>query len=152
MEGSARQRLESDLRTAMRAGDQTARDAIRYILAAVKYAEINRRGALTEVDEQAVLRRVGKQLADAIEQYRAGGREDLAAREEAQLAVLQRYLPSELSEGELAALVATVIEETGASGAKDMGRVMPVLIARAGGRADGRRLSAAAREGLARLG
>ena len=149
MEGSVRQRLEADLRVAMKAGDQATRDTVRYVLAAIKNAEIDKRGPLAPADESAVLRRLGKQLTDAIEQYRAGGREDLAAREEAQLAVLRRYLPQPLSDEELAALVDEVIREVGASGPKDMGKVMPALIERAGGRADGRRLSAAARAALA---
>jgi uncharacterized protein YqeY len=97
---------------------------------------------------QAALRRLGKQLADAIEQYRSAGREDLASREEAQLNVLKGYLPQELSDEELDALVAEVIAETGASSPKDMGRVMPLAIARADGRADGRRISAAVKTAL----
>ena len=152
MAETLRQRLEHDLRAAMRAGDATTRDAVRYILAAVKNAEIDRRGALTPADEQAVLQRLQKQLVDATEQYRGAGREDLAGREEAQLAVLRRYLPAELSDDELAALVEAVVAETGAAGPKDMGKVMPALIERAAGRADGRRLSAAAREALAGRG
>ena len=148
MEASARQRLEADLRTAMKAGDQPTRDAVRYILAAVKNAEIDHRGPLPPAEATSVLHRLGKQLSDSIEQYRAGGREDLAAREEAQLAVLRRYLPAPLSDEELTTLVNEVIREAGASGPKDMGKVMPVLIARAGGRADGRRLSGAVKAAL----
>ena len=148
MEGSVRQRLEADLRAAMKAGDQATRDTVRYVLAAIKNAEIDKRGPLAPADESAVLRRLGKQLTDAIEQYRAGGREDLATREEAQLAVVQRYLPAELSDEELAALVGEVVREVGASGPKEMGKVMPVLMERVAGRADGRRLSAAVRQAL----
>ena len=148
MDGSVRQRLETDLRGAMRGGDTTTRDAIRYILAAIKNAEIDHRGHLPAAEEIAVLRRVGKQLGDAVEQYRAGGRDDLAGREEAQLAVLQRYLPAELDDASLAALAVEVAAELGASGPKDMGKVMPVLMERVAGRADGRRVSAAARAAL----
>ena len=148
MEGSVRRRLEADLKAAMRAGDTETRDTARYILAAIKNAEIDRRGALAPAEEEAVLRRLAKQLADAIDQYRAGGREDLAAREERQLAILQRYLPAALTDDELATLVADVVREVGATGPKDMGKMMPILIERAAGRADGRRLSAAARTAL----
>jgi uncharacterized protein YqeY len=95
-----------------------------------------------------VLRRLGKQLTDSAEQYRAGGREELAAREEAQLAVLQRYLPAELSDDEVRALAEAVVREVGATGPKEMGKVMPVLVERAAGRADGRRLNEAARAAL----
>ena len=149
MEESVRRRLEDDLKTAMRGGDTTTRDAVRYLLAAIKNAEIEHRGPLPPAEEQAVLRRVAKQLSDAVEQYRAGGREDLAEREEGQLVVLRRYLPAELSDDDLASLANEVVRAVGATGPKDMGKVMPALIERAAGRADGRRLSAAARQALA---
>jgi uncharacterized protein YqeY len=97
----------------------------------------------------AALRRLGKQLTDAIEQYEAAGRQDLADHEAAQLAVLKRYLPSELSDDELNVLVAAAIAETGASGPKDMGRVMPIAMQRVAGRADGRRVNAAVKTALA---
>ncbi|MFN8592987.1 MAG: GatB/YqeY domain-containing protein [Thermomicrobiales bacterium] len=148
-EATVRQRLDDDLKTAMRAGDATTRDAIRYILAAVKNAEIDARGSGRPADQEAALRKLGKQLADAIDQYRAAGRDDLADRESTQLDVLKRYLPAEISDEALAALVATVIAETGASGLKDMGRVMPVAIQRVAGAADGRRVSAAVKTALA---
>lgn len=152
MEPPVRLRLEADLKDAMRAGDHGTRDAIRYILAAVKNAEIDARGRGTPPDVEAALRKLGKQLADAIEQFRAGGREDLAEKEAAQLAVLRRYLPAEMTDEELMALVETAAAEVGANSPKDMGKLMPALILRAGGRADGRRLSAAAKEVLARAG
>ena len=148
-EPGIRERLEEDLKSAMRSGDTESRDAIRYILAAVKNAEIDARGSGSPADLPAALRRLGKQLTDAIEQYQAAGRDDLARREASQLAVLKRYLPEEMTEAELDALVTEVIAETGASGPKDMGRVMPVAIQRAAGRADGRRISAAVRAALA---
>jgi uncharacterized protein YqeY len=148
-EPTVRQRLEEDLKSAMRAGDTVSRDAIRYILSAVKNAEIDARGSATPADPVAALRRLGKQLGDAIEQYEAAGRQDLADHEAAQLTVLQRYLPSELSDDELNALVAVAISETGAAAPKDMGRVMPVAMQRVAGRADGRRVNAAVRSALA---
>jgi uncharacterized protein YqeY len=143
-----RQRLEADLKTAMKAGDQTTKETIRYLLAAVKNAEIDKRGPLTEAEAAAVLQKQAKQRADSIEQFRAGGRADLVAREEAQLEVLRRYQPAELSDQEIADLARAVAAEVGATSVKDMGKVMPVLIERAAGRADGRRLSAAARSAL----
>jgi uncharacterized protein YqeY len=148
-EPSIRQRLEDDLKAAMRAGDTASRDAIRYILAAVKNAEIDARTSSQPADIEAALRRLGKQLSDAIEQYEAAGRQDLKDREATQLVVLKRYLPEELSDDDLEALIAEVIAETGASGPKDMGRVMPVAIQRADGRADGRRISAVVKRALA---
>src|SRR4051812_16125623 len=149
-EATVRQRLEDDLKTAMRAGDTVSRDAIRYILSAVKNAEIDARGTGSEADPVAALRRLGKQLTDAIEQYEAAGRQELADHEAAQLAVLKRYLPNELSDEDLNQVVAEAIAETGATGAKDMGRVMPVAIQRVSGRADGRRISAAVKAALSK--
>jgi uncharacterized protein YqeY len=143
-----RERLETDLKSAMRAGDATTRDAVRYILSAVKNAEIDARGTGSAADPEAALRRLGKQLQDAIDQYQAAGRVDLAERETAQLAVLKRYLPAELSDDELEALVAKAIAQTGAAGPRDMGRVMPIAIEQAAGRADGRRISAAVKAAL----
>lgn len=149
---SIRQRLEDDLKSAMRAGDQTSRDAIRFILAAVKNAEIDARGTSAPADAVATLRRVGKQLADAADQFRQAGRLDLAEKEEAQLQVLQRYLPAELPDADLAALASEAVREAGATGPKEMGKVMPVLIKKVDGRADNRRISAAARAALESLG
>src|SRR5215211_7286900 len=123
-ESTVRQRLKEDLKSAMRAGDTVSRDAIRYILSAVKNAEIDARGSGAPADPVAALRRLGKQLTDAIEQYQAAGRQELA-------------------DHELDALVAAAIAETGAAGPKDMGRVMPVAMQRVAGRADGRRVIAA---------
>jgi len=147
---TVRERMDTDLKEAMRGGDRVARDAIRYTLAAIKNAEIERRGPLPPQDQEAVVRRVQKQLDDAIVQYRAACREDLAAHEEAQLAVIRRYLPAELGDAELEAEVAAVVEELRATGPKDMGRVMPAAMARLGPRVDGRRLNAAVRARLAR--
>lgn len=148
---TTRQRLEEDLKTAMRAGETTTRDAIRYLLAAVKNAEIDARGTGAAADADAALRKVAKQLADAIDQYRAAGRDDLAAHEEAQLEVLKRYLPQEMSDDDLNAAVAAAIAETGATGPKDMGRVMPLVLAKTAGQADGRRVSGAVKDALGRL-
>ena len=148
-EPTLRQRLEDDLKMAMRTGDAGSRDAIRYILAAVKNAEIDARGTSMEANLDNALRRLGKQLADSIEQYRAAGRDDLAEREEAQLAVLKRYLPQDLSDEELSNIVEQAIAETNATSPKDLGRVMPVAMALAAGRADGRRISAAVKSALA---
>ena len=148
VDGSVRQRLESDLKTAIRAGDHATRDTVRYILAAIKNAEIDNRGSLAATDETAVLRKLGKQLGDAIEQYRRGNRADLADREAAQLAVLQRYLPAELSDADIAVIVNEAIADLGASNMKEIGRVMPVVIERVAGRADGRRISDAVRAAL----
>ena len=132
----------------MRAGDTFSRDVIRYVLAALKNARIDKGDELTRDEETAVLRRQQKQRQESIEQFEAGNREDLVARETAQLAVLERYLPAAMSDAELQSLAAQVVAELGASGPRDMSKVMPALIERAGDRADGRRISAAARHAL----
>jgi uncharacterized protein YqeY len=150
MTDSLRQRLEADLKAAMKAGDLTARDTIRFTLSALKNAEIEKRAPLASEEEIALLQRETKRRADSIDQFRAGKRDDLVAREEAQLVVLQRYLPAAMGDEDVATLVAEVIAEMGAAGPKDMAKVMPAAIARAGGRVDGRRLSAAVRDALAR--
>jgi uncharacterized protein YqeY len=151
MEPTVRERLEADMKDAMRAGDAQTRDAIRYILSAVKNAEIDARTNPGSFDAVATLRKVGKQLSDAADQYRAGGRDDLASKEQAQLDVLQRYLPVELSDADLTALADAAAAEIGATGPKDMGKLMPALIARVQGRAAGGRISSAAKEALARV-
>jgi uncharacterized protein YqeY len=143
-----RARLEADLKDAMRSGDQTAKDTIRFVLAAVKNAEIDKGGPLSEGESMSVLQKQVKQRQDSIDQFRSAGRADLVEREEAQLGVVRRYLPAELSDEEVAELARAVASEVGATSAKDLGRVMPVLMQRAAGRADGRRLSAAARAAL----
>jgi len=143
-----RQRLDEDLKAAMRSGDAATRDTIRYILSAVKNADIDARGSGKEADPEAALRKLGKQLTDSVEQFRLANREDLAEREEAQLIVLKRYLPGELSDEELDKIVRSAIAETGAAGPKDMGRVMPVAMAKAAGQADGRRINSAVRSAL----
>jgi uncharacterized protein YqeY len=144
-ERGLRPRLEADLKDAMRASDQTAKDTIRYLLAAVKNAEIDRGGPLTEQEGLAVLQKQAKQRQDSIDQFRSGGRADLVEREEAQLAVLRRYLPAPLSDNEVDELARRIIDEVGATSLKDLAKVMPILVQRAAGRADGRRLNEAAR-------
>lgn len=146
---SLKEQLETDLKTAMRARDNETRDAIRYVLAAVKNAEIDKRSELTPDEELKLIRSQVKQRQDSIEQFRSGGREDLAGKEEAQVRILEKYLPQQMDDEELASFVKAGIEESGAEGPKDMGKVMGLLSARAEGRVDGRRLSTAVRNALA---
>lgn len=141
--------LMDDLKTAMKAGDTTSRDTIRFTMASLKNARIDKGSALTTQEEIAVLQRDAKRRQESIDQFRAGGRSDLVDKEEAQLAVLKRYLPAELSDDEVTALVAEAIAETGVTSPKELGKLMPVLIAKAAGRADGKRLSETARKALA---
>jgi len=148
---SLRERMESDLKDALRSGNQDAKDTIRFTLAAIKNAEIDKGRPLTDEEALAVLQQQAKRRADAIDQFKSGNRADLVEREEAQLRILEQYLPASMSDEELKALVAQTIGDVGATGPKDMGKVMPVVIERAAGRADGRRLSGAVRDELAKL-
>lgn len=144
-----RERLSEDLKQAMRDRKVDLRDTIRFLLAAVKNAEIDKRQSLTEEEELAVLRSQAKQRRDAIEQFRAGGRDDLADKEASQLEILERYLPQQMTDEELDAFVRQGITELGAESPKDMGRVMGLLSKRSDGRVDGTRLSSAVRAQLA---
>ncbi|MBA3275295.1 MAG: GatB/YqeY domain-containing protein [Chloroflexia bacterium] len=146
---SLRERLAQDLKAAMKDRDTELRDTIRFILSAVKNVEIDKRAPLTADEEIALLRTQAKQRRDSIDQFRAGGRDELADREAAELAILERYLPQQMDDDELSAFVKQGIEEAGAQGPKDMGKVMGVLNKRTQGRVDGRRLSTAVRESLA---
>lgn len=130
-------RLSEDLKDAMRRGDQTARETIRLLRAGLKNAEIEQRGPLPPDAEVAVVQREIKHRREAIEEYRRVGRPDRAAQEEAELAVLQRYLPPMLSAEDIATAAREVIGAVGAHGPRDLGKVMGPLMARLRSRADG---------------
>lgn len=136
------EQVEADLKDAMRAGDSARRDTLRLLRAALKNTEIDRRsasgttGPLQEGDVRAVIQKQIKQRHDSVEQFRKGNREDLAAKEEAEIAVFQSYLPQPMGEVAMRAAVEAVIAETGAQGPKDMGKVMPAVLARVGDTAD----------------
>jgi uncharacterized protein YqeY len=140
--------MEADLKSAMKAGDVTARETLRFTLAAIKNAEIDKRAPLNDVEELDVLKTQAKRRVDSIEQYQAAGRTDLVDRESAQLEVLKRYMPVEMSDDELAALVQSIVADLGASTPRDMGKVMPVAIKVAGDRVSGKRLSDAVKRAL----
>lgn len=148
---SIRQQMEADMKTAMKERDNERRDALRYVISAFKYAEIDAKGELTPEDELRLVRQQVKQRQDSIEQFRAGDREDLAEKEEAQLKILEHYLPQQMSDEELSTFVSNGIAEAGAEGPKDMGKVMGLLNKQADNRVDGRRLSTAVKEALANL-
>jgi uncharacterized protein len=132
------ERLDSDLKDAMRAGEKVRLDTIRRARAALKNAEIENRGALGDDATVKVLRGLVKQHRESIEQFRAGGRDDLVARESEEMAVLEGYLPAQMDEAAITAVVTEVIASEGASGPGDLGRVMKAAMARMGGQADGK--------------
>jgi uncharacterized protein YqeY len=137
-------RVKQDLTTAMKAQDKTRVGALRLVL-----SELQKAAKEGSDDEQAVLRRERKRRLDAASQFREAGRDELAGPEEAEAVLIAEYLPAELGDDELKAIVAQAITETGATTAKDLGGVMKLAMARVEGRADGKRVSAAAREALA---
>lgn len=147
---SIRERMDADVKTAMKARDTETRDVLRYAISAMKYEEIETKADLSEDEQLKILRQQIKQRQDSIEQFTTGGRDDLVEKEQAQLRILEQYLPQQMSDEELSTLVTTAIEETGAEGPKDMGKVMGMLKQQAGDRVDGRRLSTAVKEALAK--
>ena len=137
------QQVRGDMTSAMKAGEKDRVGALRLVLSELQKAE--KEGSS---DELAVLRRERKRRLEAAEQFRGGGRPELAEQEEAEAKLIEGYLPAELGDSELDAIVAAAIAETGASDPKDMGQVMKVVMAKTGGRADGKRASARVREAL----
>jgi uncharacterized protein len=146
---SLKSRLTQDMKQAMRSGDKARLSTIRMALAAIQQREVDERIELDEVQSLGVLDKMIKQRRESVEQYRAGGREDLAAKESAEIEVLAAYLPEPLAEDELAEMIDAAVAETGAGSMKDMGRVMAVLRARTQGQADMAKVSAMVK---ARLG
>ncbi len=131
--------------TAMKAGEKDRVGALRLVLSELQKAAKEGGG-----DELAVLRRERKSRLEAAEQFRDGGHPELAEQEESEARLIESYLPAELDDTELDAIVAAAIAETGASNPKDMGQVMKAVMAKAGGRADGKRASSRVREALSR--
>jgi len=131
-----KERIIEDMKAAMRSGDKDRLATIRMTLAAIKQREVDERIVLDDSQVLAVLEKMIKQRREAIAQFEAGGRADLVAKETAEIAVLQTYLPAQLSAAELDTLIAEAIAATGAASIKDMGKVMGVVKAKAAGRAD----------------
>ena len=133
----------------MRDGDTRRRDVIRYLRSVIKNVEIERRRELSDDEILGVIRAQLKQRRESIDIFAKAQRADLVANEEAQIAVLEPYLPAQLDDNELRALVSRVADELNVSAPRDMGRLMPALLDVAAGRVDGRRLSEAARSEIA---
>ena len=139
---SVKTQLRDDMKVAMRSGDKARLGVVRMALAAIQQREVDERIELDDAGVLGVLEKMIKQRRESVEQYAAGGRQDLADKESFEIEVLSAYLPEPLGEAELAALVDAVIAETGAASMKDMGKVMAELRNRAQGRADMAALSA----------
>ncbi len=143
-------RIDEDLKAAMKAGDEVRREAVRGLRAAIIEAE--RKGTLHELtadEETAILQTAVKRRKESIEQFTAAGRAELVAREEAELRIVQEYLPKQLSEEEVRAIVRAVVSATGAAGEKDFGRVMGAAMKDLKGKADGALVQRVVKELLA---
>ncbi|HEX7591280.1 MAG TPA: GatB/YqeY domain-containing protein [Candidatus Limnocylindrales bacterium] len=140
---SLRDRLDEELKAAMKSSDAMRRDSLRMVLAAVQKTEkeATRGRALTDDEMIGVLAREIKVRHESVDTFRAGGREDLVAREEAAIAVVSEFMPEQLSEADLRALIDQAIVETGAASPRDMGKVMGWLSPRTRGKADGKVVS-----------
>jgi len=133
---SLKERITQDMKDAMRSGDKERLGNIRMLQAAIKQREVDERIMLDDTQVLAVVEKMIKQRKEAIAQFEAGGRADLAAKEKTEIELLQAYMPEQLSSAEVEALVATAIAETAASTIKDLGKVMALVKTRAAGRAD----------------
>ena len=144
-----KERITEDMKAAMRAKDAERLGAIRMLTAAIKQKEVDERVELDDAAVVAVVDKLLKQRKDSIEAFQKAGRDDLAAKEQAEAAVLQAYLPARLSADEVAAEVKALVAELGASGPGDMGKVMGAAKQRLAGKADMGQVSAAVKAALA---
>jgi uncharacterized protein YqeY len=133
---SLKDRITEDMKTAMRGGAKERLGTIRMLQAAIKQREVDERITLDDAQVLAVIEKMVKQRKESVTQFEQGGRADLAAKERAEIEQLQAYLPAQLSEAEVDALIREAIASTGAASIKDMGKVMGVVKAKAAGRAD----------------
>ena len=143
---SIQEQLTADLKTALRDQDEVRKSAIRMVMAALKNARVQKNADLTSDEELTVLSQEIKRRRDALAQFQEAGREDLVASEQAELALLEVYLPPALSDKELIEMARAAVAETGASSPRQMGQVMRVLMPRVRGRADGQRVSEIVRD------
>ncbi|HEX2791772.1 MAG TPA: GatB/YqeY domain-containing protein [Steroidobacteraceae bacterium] len=133
---SLKERIQEDMKAAMRSGAKDRLGTIRLIMAAVKQREVDERISLDDTQLLGVLEKMGKQRRESITQFQAGGRADLVAKENAELAIINAYMPAPLADDELDALINAAIAQTGAASIKDMGKVMGIIKSKAQGRAD----------------
>ena len=131
-----KERLTEDMKSAMRAGEKDRLGVVRMILAGIKQREVDERIALDDTQVLSVLEKMAKQRKESIAQFESGGRADLVAKENAELTLIQSYLPAQMSDAELDAMIAEAIAATGATTVKDMGKVMGIVKTKAAGRAD----------------
>ena len=145
------QRIEADVKTAMKSGEKEKLSTLRMLLTEIKNERIRRKGE--EVDEAgfvALVRKAIKQREDSVSQYRQGGREELAAKEEAEMKMLEAYLPAQVDEGQIRAAIEELVASRGLSGPAAIGPIMKEMLARFGSSADGATINRIAKETLAK--
>jgi uncharacterized protein YqeY len=133
---SLKERVQEDMKSAMRAAEKDRLATVRMILAAIKQREVDERIVLDDTQVLTVLEKMVKQRRESITQFEAGRRSDLVAKERAELEIISAYMPAQLSESELDAMIQSAIADTGANSIKDMGKVMGLIKGKAQGRAD----------------
>jgi uncharacterized protein len=141
-------RISNDIKTAMKAGDKTKTGTLRLINAAIQTAEIEAKKDLDDAGVIAVMTKMVKQRRDSIAQYTSGNRPDLAAVEQAEIVIIEAYLPKQMEDSAVAAAIAEAVKESGAASAKDMGKVMAILKAKHAGQMDFQKASAAVKAAL----
>ena len=143
-----KQRINDDVKTAMRSKDKERLLTLRMILAAIKQKEVDERIELDDTQVLAVLDKMAKQHRDSIDQFKQAGRNDLVEKENSELAIIQTYLPAQLSEDEIQQCIRDAIQESGASSMQDMGKVMAILKPKLQGRADMGKISGMVKQSL----
>jgi len=143
---SLKEQIKADIKEAMRAKDTAKRDTLRNLSAAIKQIEVDERKELNDCDVEAILTKYVKQRKDALTQFIEAGRDDLVAKERAELQVVKSYLPEPLSDKELEVKVKEIISEIGATSMKDMGKIMSTIKKKVGSRADGSKINRLAKE------
>ncbi len=146
MEAGLKQKLMDDLRGAMKGGDKLRRSVIRLVMAAIKNAEIARQADLEDGDILGIMAKEVRKRQESIEAFKQGNRQDLVIQDEAEMAILEKYLPQQMTRDEIIVEARRIIEQVGAQGPGDKGKVMSQIIAQLKGRADGREINAVVTE------
>ncbi|MCG8087899.1 MAG: GatB/YqeY domain-containing protein [Candidatus Thiodiazotropha taylori] len=144
-----KQRIQDDVKTAMKAKDKESLGTLRLITAAIKQREVDERAELDDSQVLAILDKMIKQRRDSVEQYESAGRQELADQEKSEIAIIEEYLPAGLSDEEVAGMIESAIQEVGAAGMQDMGKVMGKLKPQMQGRADMGKVSGLVKQKLA---
>jgi uncharacterized protein YqeY len=141
VEANLKGKLNEDLKTAMKSGDTVRRSVLRLMLSAINNAEIAKQATLENSDILGVISKEAKQREESIAAFKEGNRQDLVSKEEAELVIIKEYLPEQMTRDDIVAEARKVIQEVGAQGPRDKGKVMPKLVAALKGRADGREIN-----------